>query len=511
MGACSAKMEAKFKMEGLLEIDDIRTVFTDIHLLGDGGSSNVFRVTRRKDMSKCALKRMSKKTDANHDFFLSECTILKQLHHENIIQFEDAYMDSKNFYIATHLCEGGDLLSHIRHCYKDGTNAFTECYVASLVDQIASAVQHCHSLDIVHRDIKPENFVFMSKRKGSKLVLLDFGIAIKAEKDEEYEDLVGTPYYIAPEYLIQPSRTMEELKAADVWSIGVIAFVLCTGRPPFQAKTNEEVFLKIIGKPLKFPRKAKLSSVAKGFLKNLLQKVSKLRPSASQIREHPWLSGDASNQTLDVLGGLVSFSIKNKFRKVVNHVVKQHMSDRNWHEMFDGIDTDGDGTIDLEELKMFLLRMGYAKFQVEEKANEIMKKLDRDGDGDVDLKEFHAAWAQFQLSQDDRMLHELFNVFDADGDGEITLDEIRALLGDDEDTYKAFKSFDTNNDGGVNFEEFSNALTDMGILDRENNNFGLFQRCTHDSDNEEIDEAEMMHPEIANNLKKANKQFESEV
>merc|ERR1719265_517614 len=70
-------------------------------------------------MSKCALKRMSKKTDANHDFFLSECTILKQLHHENIIQFEDAYMDSKNFYIATHLCEGGDLLSHIRHCYKD--------------------------------------------------------------------------------------------------------------------------------------------------------------------------------------------------------------------------------------------------------------------------------------------------------------------------------------------------------------------------------------------------------
>merc|ERR1719273_2769518 len=142
-----------------------------------------------------------------------------------------------------------------------------------------SAIDHCHRKNIVHRDLKPENFVFKTEDQDSDMVLIDFGCAKVVKDDVEYKDLVGTPYYLAPESAAGHKyiRTGAVLKSSDIWSIGVIAFVLMTGRPPFNGHSNTEIFSSIIKKPLKFPATVKLSQDFLKFCKEMLKKSPKRR------------------------------------------------------------------------------------------------------------------------------------------------------------------------------------------------------------------------------------------
>merc|ERR1712062_111140 len=132
--------------------------------------------------------------------FRAEASILEELNHPHILQFEDVYMDRKNYYIATQLCTGGDLLRHVKQKYaEDKSSKITESLVAYLINQIVDAISYCHSKNIVHRDIKPQNFVFLDDSTDSRLIIIDFGVAKVVEEGTLYTDLVGTPYYIAPE------------------------------------------------------------------------------------------------------------------------------------------------------------------------------------------------------------------------------------------------------------------------------------------------------------------------
>lgn len=482
MGDCCSHISKKYEtIEGLIKLDDIRTLFGEFHLLGDGGSSNVFSVRNRKNAMKYSLKKMSKRQELTLMLFESEASILRQLKHPNIIRLVDIYVDAKSYYIVTDLCKGGDLLNHIKLQYGGAGKAkFKESYAAKIINQIVDAVSYCHAKNIVHRDIKPENFVFVSNKLNSKLVLIDFGIAKTIEDDATYSDLVGTPYYMAPEYLIQTSRTGLEIKAADIWSIGIVAFVLCTGRPPFYGNTNEEVFIKIISKQLKFPRKSRLSLQAKTFLKHCLQKCVDKRPTAPQVKKNVWLRGGAADQELDVVNSLISFDLRQRARKVIKRVVKTHHiiengeDSMNLRAIFAGIDADGDGRIDDEELQNFLLKQGYAKCQVVEQAKKIMKQLDTDGDGILDVKEFEEAWVQFQLSSDEKLVSALFNVFDEDGNGRIDCKEMVSLIGDSEESEKIFRLFDKDGDNGVDLEEFGLVLETIGFLTKAKDNQGGF-------------------------------------
>jgi len=464
-------------IDGLIVIDDIRRCFGDFHLLGDGCSSNVFRVLRREDNKKLALKKMSRKSEMNFSLFKAESSILEELNHPHIVQFEEVYMDRKNYYIVTQLCSGGDLLRHIKEKYsgKYGSK-FTEAFVANLINQIVEAVAYCHSKNVVHRDIKPENFVFQEEEMDSKLILIDFGIAKVVEEGKNYIDLVGTPYYIAPEYLTKSERTASELKAADMWSIGIVSYVLCTGRPPFHGNTNEEVFRKIISKQLKFPRRARLSSKGKLFLKKILQKDPHARPTAEELKLHIWLNGGAEENDLEVVQGLISFNLKEKMKKVLSENLGTQRTEQTEHvaELFRGIDKNGDGAIDLGELQQFLKHAGYPSYYIEKKSKEIMDKLDVDKSGHLDVKEFEEAWLEFQLSRDDKLMYTLFNHFDANGDGIIDSLEMKAILGENcDEMKKVFDSFDENNNGEVSYEEFVRAMKGIGFnADPNDDTFG---------------------------------------
>merc|ERR1712048_844228 len=303
--------------------------------------------------------------------------------------------------------------------------------------------------------------------------------AKKVEDAERYSDLVGTPYYIAPEYLTKTERTTQELKASDMWSIGIVAYVLCTGRPPFHGNTNEEVFRKIISKPLKFPRKAKLSSVGKVFLKQILEKDPLIRSTAEEIKKSPWLMGEAKDQDLGVVEGLKAFDLKTKMRKVYKEkIIKK---DRNAEEdlslMFQNIDKNGDGQLDEDELTHFLLQQGYPQCKAQIKAVEIMKTLDVDNDGELSIEEFEVAWVDFQLSEDEKIVASLFDCFDENGDGKIDASELRSMIGDDAaDMQKIFSLFDDDGNGEVCYEEFAKALKEIGFIgdNKESGMSGLF-------------------------------------
>lgn len=488
MGQCCCAQKETIDVDGLIKMDDIRRAFVDFHLLADGGSSNVFRVVRRKDDKQLALKKMSHKNGTNLALFISEASILEELTHPHIVKFEEIYMDRKNYYIVTQLCMGGDLLRHIKGKYSGDTKSkITESFVAHLIRQIVDAIEYCHSKNIVHRDIKPENFVFLDETCDSPLIIIDFGIAKAVQDGKTYKDLVGTPYYIAPEYLTKSERTADELKSADIWSIGVVAYVLCTGRPPFHGNTNEEVFRKIISKPLKFPRKARLSSKGKTILKTILQKVSSQRPTAAELKTFEWLNGGAEQNDLDVVQGLISFDLKTKMRRVVNKIVKESVKgfNHNIEETFGEIDKNGDGSIDMEELHHFLKNAGFPTYNIAAKANEIMKKLDVDKDGELNIREFEEAWVEYQLSTDEKMMAQLFNFFDANGDGKIDSSEMKSCLGENSsDMAKVFEMFDQNSNGEVSFDEFARVMSEIGFVsNRGPKDFGaLFQTQHIDAD-----------------------------
>merc|ERR1719495_3138565 len=231
------------------------------------------------------------------------------------------------------------------------------------------AIECCHDQNIVHRDLKPENFVFKSKSADSEMVLIDFGCAKVVEDSKEYRDLVGTPYYLAPESAAghKFKRTGKVLKASDVWSIGVIAYVLMTGRPPFNGHSNTDIFSSIIKKPLKFPNGVKLSKPFIDFVKKMLKKSPKQRMKLSDALAHPWVIGtEASDKELssDVIKVLRQFNQQSKLKKAITKTLAQHMGkepEEKIRDHFNRLDTDNSGALDQNELALLLEDMGYSK------------------------------------------------------------------------------------------------------------------------------------------------------
>ncbi|CAG7889821.1 unnamed protein product [Brassica rapa] len=225
-----------------------------------------------------------------------EVKILRALSgHNNLVQFYDAFEDNANVYIVMELCGGGELLDRI--LARGGK--YTEDDAKAVLIQILNVVAFCHLQGVVHRDLKPENFLYTSKEENSQLKVIDFGLSDFVRPDERLNDIVGSAYYVAPEVLHR-SYTTE----ADVWSIGVIAYILLCGSRPFWARTESGIFRAVLKADPSFdePPWPSLSLEAKDFVKRLLYKDPRKRMTASQALMHPWISGSKKmNIPFDIL------------------------------------------------------------------------------------------------------------------------------------------------------------------------------------------------------------------
>jgi len=468
-GSCNVPL-----VEKKISPDDyIKQKYSQGVTLGKGGSCKVVACTDKESGKKFALKIMSRREKMNGELFEKERNILQILEHPNIMTFKEAHMDRNSFYIVSELYEGGELFDRI----VDHKNPLTETRASNLVQTMLLAIQHCHSKNIVHRDIKPENFVFKTKDKDSEMVLIDFGCAKQVEDDTQYKDLLGTPYYLAPESAIGHKyiRTGLVLKSSDVWSIGVIAYVMLTGRPPFNGQTNTEIFQAIIKKPLKFPQNVKLSKPFIEFCQLVLKKSPKRRLKLEAALAHKWVQGKSTSDdrvSEDVIRVLRQFNQQSKLKKAITKTLAENMSSeplKKIREQFDRLDKNGDGSLDSNELSILLLDMGFTKNRAHQEARKIIQSTDVDGNGEIEFNEFAQIWQRKLLSVNDSYIHAVFNVLDEDGNGTIEAHELAKVLnitgeGSDEKIGELIKEVDSDGDGVINWEEFHAAMIEKGDL-----------------------------------------------
>lgn len=222
----------------------------------------------------------------NQGMLYFEFQLLRNLDHPHILRIYDLYKDQRYIYMITELCEGGDIFSMIQKA-----DNFNEKIASRIMKQVMNAVLYCHSNGIVHRDIKSDNILFLENNIDSPIKLIDFGISLKFEKNTKLKDKTGTVLYIAPEVL---QGSYDE--KCDIWSCGVLMYMMLSGVPPFYGATRKEVMQKI--SKGKFTFKSKVWSIISKEAKELIEKMLTLnpdkRPSAREVLNHPWFIKDQS-------------------------------------------------------------------------------------------------------------------------------------------------------------------------------------------------------------------------
>ncbi|KAG8383731.1 hypothetical protein BUALT_Bualt04G0044400 [Buddleja alternifolia] len=361
-----------------------------------------------------------------------EVKILKALAgHENVVHFYNAFEDDSYVYIVMELCEGGELLDRILS-KKD--SRYTEKDAAIVVRQMLKVAAECHLHGFVHRDMKPENFLFKSAKEDSPLKATDFGLSDFIRPGKKFQDIVGSAYYVAPEVLKRKSGP-----ESDVWSIGVITYILLCGRRPFWDKTEDGIFKEVLRNKPDFRRKPwpGISSAAKDFVKKLLVKDPRARLTAAQALSHPWVreGGEASEIPLDisVLSNMRQFVKYSRFKQFALRALAGTLDEEelaNLRDQFDAIDVDKNGVISLEEMRQALEKDLPWKMK-DSRVVEILQAIDSNTDGLVDFSEFVAATLHVhQLEEHNsekwqQLSQAAFEKFDVDRDGFITPEELK--------------------------------------------------------------------------------------
>ncbi|KVI04782.1 phosphoenolpyruvate carboxylase kinase 2-like [Cynara cardunculus var. scolymus] len=212
----------------------------------------------------------------------------------HIVQIHGLYEDDNYVHMVMDLCDSPDLFDRIS---KHG-GAFSESEAFSVFSPLILSISYCHCLGIAHRDIKPDNVLFDSR---GKLKLADFGSAEWFGMNERQTmiGVVGTPYYVAPEVL----SGREYNEKVDVWSAGVILYIMLAGVPPFYGDTPAETFEAVLRGNLRFPTRIfrSISPEAKDLLRKMLCKDVSRRFSAEQVLRHPWvINGGETRSVADL-------------------------------------------------------------------------------------------------------------------------------------------------------------------------------------------------------------------
>lgn len=289
-------------------------------LLGTGAFSEVRLCEHRETGQAFAVKIIDKKAlKGKEDSLENEIRVLKRFSakrnevdpdknlftHPNIVQLFETYEDKSKVYLIMELVTGGELFDRIVE-----KGSYTEKDASCLIRQVLEAVDYMHEQGVVHRDLKPENLLYYSSAEDSKIMISDFGLS-KMEDSGFMATACGTPGYVAPEVLAQKPYG----KAVDVWSIGVISYILLCGYPPFYDENDANLFAQILKGEFEFdsPYWDEISDSAKDFIKNLMCVNVDKRFTCKLALAHPWISGNAASSKN--IHGTVSEQLKKNFAK----------------------------------------------------------------------------------------------------------------------------------------------------------------------------------------------------
>ncbi|KAH0724321.1 hypothetical protein KY285_000166 [Solanum tuberosum] len=452
--------------------------------LGHGQFGTTFLCIEKGTGKKYACKSIAKRkllTDEDVDDVRREIQIMHHLSgHPNVISIKGAYEDAVAVHVVMELCTGGELFDRI---IKRGH--YSERQAAELARTILGVVEACHSLGVMHRDLKPENFLFVNEEEDSPLKTIDFGLSMFFKPGQIFDDVVGSPYYVAPEVLRK--RYGPE---ADIWSAGVIIYILLSGVPPFWGESEEEIFDEVLHGDIDFELDPwpKISQGAKDLVRRMLIRDPKKRLTAHEVLCHPWvqIDGVAPDKPLDsaIFTRLTQFSAMNKLKKMAIRVIAERLSEEEiagLKEMFKMIDTDNSGQITFDELKIGLKKFGTNLNESE--IRDLMKAADIDNSGTIDYGEFVAAMLHANKIEKEDYLFAAFSYFDKDGSGYITADELQKACEEfgieDVHLEEIIQEADQDNDGRIDYNEFV-AMMHKGNADlgkkRLPNNFNIGYR-----------------------------------
>ncbi|CAN6445283.1 unnamed protein product [Victoria cruziana] len=405
---------------------NVRDVYKIGKKLGQGQFGTTYLCVHKVSGEQFACKSIPKRKllcQEDYEDVRREVEIMRHLRgHPNVVTIVGAFEDAIFVHLVMELCAGGELFDRIIQ-----KGHYSERKAAGLIRTIVGVVEACHSSGVMHRDLKPENFLFADAREEAPLKTIDFGLSIFYKSGDFFFDVVGSPYYVAPEVLKKHYGPQ-----ADVWSAGVILYILLSGVPPFWAETEQGIFRQILQGPLDFQSEPwpGISENAKDLIRNMLNRNPKKRFTAREVLNHPWIVDDsvALDKPLDstVISRLKQFSAMNKLKKMALRVIAESLSEEEiggLKDIFQMIDTDNSGTITFEELKEGLKKVGSELMESE--IRSLMDAADIDNNGTLDYGEFLAATVHLNKMEKEEVLFNAFSFFDKDGSGYITIDELQ--------------------------------------------------------------------------------------
>ena len=434
-------------------------------LIGEGTYGKVFEACHKTLNLVRAIKIINKRNikDTKVRFkFLNEIAILKVLDHPNILKLYEFFEDSRNYYLVTDYLNGGELLDYILK-----NKVLSETETAKYIKQVLESVSYLHSNNIVHRDIKLENLVLESHSPDALLKLIDFGISVIQNPRKKLRNRKGTISYLAPEVI---DSTYNE--KCDIWSIGVIMYVLLSGKMPFGGRNEEEILNSIRKGVYKLSGNewSRVSIQGIDLLKKLLSYDANSRISAQDALSHEWFSLHPeekvnASEYSSVLSNLLSFRASFKLQRAVmcfiasQLLTKAELTELN--QIFRSLDVDGKGKVTENELYNACVRVWGERIPKEE-MNKIVKEIDIDGNGFIDYTEFILASMNKEKMLTTERLEATFNLFDKDGSGKITAKELKEILEihdvEDSSWDNLIAEVDSNGDGGVDLKEFKDMM-----------------------------------------------------
>ncbi|OMO79523.1 hypothetical protein COLO4_24400 [Corchorus olitorius] len=367
-----------------------------------------------------ACKKISKaklRTEIDVEDVRREVEIMKHLpKHPNIVSFREAFEDKEAVYLVMELCHGGELFDRIV-----AKGHYTERAAAHVIKTILEIVKVCHEHGVIHRDLKPENFLFADESETAPIKAIDFGLSIFYEPGQRFSDIVGSPYYMAPEVLRRNYS-----KEIDIWSIGVILYILLCGVPPFWAETEEGIAHAIIKGSIDFERDPwpKVSEDAKDLVRSMLDPNPYSRMTVQEV-----VADNLPNEEI--------------------HAITQ---------MFNMMDTDDNGDLTFEELRDGLLKIGHSVADPDVKM--LMDAADVDGNGTLNCEEFVTMAVHLRKTSYDEHLSDAFHYFDKNQSGYIELEELQEAFHDDfgpnndQVIRDIMRDVDLDKDGRISFQEF---------------------------------------------------------
>lgn len=449
-------------------ISEIYTLEETIATLPYG---SIIRATHNQSHLKRAIKiinlKLNKSFTINERHLRLEVNTLSSLDHPNILTVFDILHDDLKLFIIMEYWEGGLLLDKIK---EEGF--ISEKIASSIIHQILSAVNYCHLKKVIHRDLNPKLIFMMNKQGEPQVKIGEFGSSVFIDPEHKFEGKFDASAYVAPEVAKEDYN-----EKCDLWSVGVIMFVLLSGKTPFCDNLTSLCDESLKSKPISYQSLITngISPEAIDLLKELLAFDYNDRISAEEALKHKWFQqasdgGDhLSRNLIEALNHLGCYTSTSRLIDAIQGFIARqvvtHKENKDLIEVFKTLDSNWDGKLSKDELLKY-----YKKTMPENDAKSIVEQIfnsaDTDGSGFIEYSEFLKCSGDISNLVSKQNLEKAFQMMDCDNNGKLNRKEIQSILdgtalSGDKKWMKLLTSADKNQDGEIDLKEFYDMLLEF--------------------------------------------------